>query len=132
MANTRILVVDDEEDVRNVTRNFFTKRGYDVYTAKDEKSALEIVDMEHPHIILLDIGLGPESGTGFDILRKIRENDANKHIKIIMVTAWEDAESIQKARSLGADDYVSKPFTTDFLNNIIIQKIANLAMKEKH
>lgn len=127
MERTRILVVDDEEEICNVTRSFLAKRDYNIFTATTVKEAINIVKKEQPHLILLDVRLGSDSG--LDVLRKTKE--INKEIKVIMVTALDDEDTIKQAKLLGADDYISKPFTAAYLNDFIIQKISHLSTKEK-
>lgn len=119
MSKAVILVVDDEAEICAVTKSFLTKKNYDVITATDEPSALQAVESMHPGLILLDVRLG--SVSGIDVLRKIKE--INKDVKVIMVTALDDEESIQQAKSLGADDYITKPFTSDCLTKIIAEKL---------
>ena len=67
--------------------------------------------------------------SGMDVLRKAKEID--KDIKVIMVTALDDEETIKQAKSLGADDYIAKPFTAAYLNDFILQKLARLNFREK-
>lgn len=126
MDRVKILVVDDEEEICNISKSFLFKRGYDVFTALNQAEALNLVESQQPQVVLLDVRLGAESG--MDVLRKIKES--NKNIKVIMVTALDDEASIRQARSLGADDYVAKPFTAAYLNDLILQKISSLSAKQ--
>lgn len=123
----KILVIDDEEEICELTRSFLRKKNYCTLGATSGKEAIEIIKKEHPHLVLLDIRLGEDSG--IDVLRQIKEID--KNIKVIMVTALDDEQSIQEAKSLGAEDYIAKPFTAAYLNDLILQKISNLGLKEK-
>lgn len=127
MEITKILVVDDEKEICDLTKNFLVKRGYSVFTATNLAEAVELVKKELPKLVLLDVRLGNESG--MDVLRKIKE--FNKDVKVIMVTALGDEESIKQAKVLGADDYIAKPFTATYLNDLIVQKIANLTLRDK-
>jgi DNA-binding response OmpR family regulator len=126
MEATKILVVDDEEEICEITKKFLQRKGYIVYTAQTKQQALKVVEESRPQLMLLDIRLVNESG--LDVLKQAKEMD--KDIKVIMVSALEDEESIRQARSLGADDYVTKPFTTQYLNDFILQKIANLVLQQ--
>ena len=128
METIKILVVDDEEEICALTRSFLVKRGYAVFTANNIAGAVDLVKKEGPKLVLLDVRLGDESG--MDALQKIKEID--KNIKVIMVTALGDEESIRQAKSLGADDYITKPFTAAYLNDLIVQKIANLSLKDRN
>lgn len=123
MEKTRILVVDDEQEICDVTRNFLAKQDYEVFTAQNIQQAIDSLQKDKPHLMLLDVRLGAESG--MDILRKAKE--LYKSIKVIMVTALDDEETIRQAKSLGADDYITKPFTVDFLRDFVLQKIKRLS-----
>jgi DNA-binding response OmpR family regulator len=127
MQKARILVVDDEPEICEVTRNFLARRDYSIFTATTAQDAINLVTKEHPNLILLDVRLGADSG--MDVLRKAKEID--KDIKVIMVTALDDEETIKQAKSLGADDYIAKPFTAAYLNDFILQKLARLNFREK-
>lgn len=126
MEKTKILVVDDEEEICKITKSFLIKKDYSVFTALNAQEAIKLIKEERPHIVLLDIRLGNESG--MDVLHQARQID--KDLKIIMVTALEDEEIIRQARALGADDYVTKPFTTSYLNDFILQKIYALRLRQ--
>ncbi len=104
---TSILVVDDEADVVEALRIGFTLqwREIEVLGAGDGATALDLVEHEHPDIVLLDIGL-PDMD-GFEVLRQIR---AFSDVPIVMLTARDDAIDKVKGLELGADDYVTKPF----------------------
>ena len=103
----RILVVDDEPDVIESLRLGFTLqwREIDVLAATSGEGALDVVEQEHPDVVLLDIGL-PDID-GFEVLRRIR---AFSDVPVLMLTARDDAMDKVKGLELGADDYVTKPF----------------------
>lgn len=124
MEKPKILVVDDEPQICEVTRNFLARRGYGVFTATDSAAAVDIINKERPQLMLLDVRLGPESG--IDLLRKVKEID--KEVKVIMVTALDDEDTVSQAKSLGADDLIAKPFTAEFLNDFIQKKIAGMGV----
>jgi two-component system response regulator (stage 0 sporulation protein F) len=123
----KILVVDDEKEICELTRSFLRKKNYCTLGATSRKEAIEIVKRDQPQIVLLDIRLGDESG--LDTLRQIKE--INKNIKVIMVTALNDEDSVAQAKSAGAEDYIAKPFTADFLEDIILKKVASLKLSVK-
>ncbi len=127
MGQAKILVVDDEEEICKLTQGFLSKKNYSVLTALGGQQAIGLVKKEHPCLVLLDVRLGVDSG--LDVLRQIKEID--KNIKVIMVTALDDEASIRQAKSLGADDYITKPFTASYLNDFILQKIALLTLEQK-
>ena len=103
----KILVVDDEPDVVESVRLGFTLqwRDVDVLGAGDGEAALDIVEREHPDIVLLDVGL--PGIDGYEVLRQIR---AFSDVPVVMLTARDDAMDKVKGLELGADDYVTKPF----------------------
>ena len=123
----KILVVDDEEEICDLTRSFLRKKNYCTLGATSRHQALELVKKEDPHIVLLDLRLGQDSG--LDVLSEIKSID--KNIKVIMVTALDDEATIRQAKYLGADDYIAKPFTAAYLNNLILQKISSLNLQQK-
>jgi two-component system KDP operon response regulator KdpE len=103
----RILVVDDEPDVvESVRLGFMLQwRDVDVLGAGEGEAALDVVEREHPDIVLLDVGL--PGIDGYEVLRQIR---AFSDVPIVMLTARDDAMDKVKGLELGADDYVTKPF----------------------
>jgi two-component system, OmpR family, KDP operon response regulator KdpE len=103
----KILVVDDEPDVVESVRLGFTLqwRDVDVLGAGEGETALDIVEREHPDIVLLDVGL--PGIDGYEVLRQIR---AFSDVPVVMLTARDDAMDKVKGLELGADDYVTKPF----------------------
>lgn len=115
MAKVKILVVDDEEEICSLTKSFLSKRDFDVFTATTEGEALRIINKEDPKLILLDLCLGGASG--IDILEKIRQ--VNQKVRVVMVTGLEDEQSMLKARSLGAGEFIRKPFSVDFLDELV-------------
>jgi DNA-binding response OmpR family regulator len=120
MEKPRVLVVDDEKEICELTRSYLVRRDFEVLTALTAGEALNLLKDKPPRIVLLDMRLGGESG--LDLLRKIKEIDRN--IKVVMVTALEDTESMRQASELGADDYLSKPFRADYLIELINKKLS--------
>lgn len=101
----RVLAVDDHPDVLAVLRAMLTKEGFDVEVAPDALSGIRLAYEKHPDAILLDVML-PDLD-GFEVCRRLREMT---EAPIIFVTAKGTIEDIVKGLSLGADDYVVKPF----------------------
>lgn len=103
----RILVVDDEPDVvESISLGFTLQwRDVDVIGAGTGQAALDLVEHEHPDIVLLDVGL--PGIDGYEVLRQIR---AFSDVPVVMLTARDDAMDKVKGLELGADDYVTKPF----------------------
>jgi DNA-binding response OmpR family regulator len=102
---SRVLVVDDESDIRGLVRELLERAGYDVLEAPDGNEGLRLFYAEHPDVVVLDVSM--PGLTGWEVLERIREmSDA----PVIMLTAR--AEELDKVRGLraGADDYMTKPF----------------------
>lgn len=106
MAGSKILVVEDEKKISELIEVYLTKEGFDVLTAFDGKTALEVAARENPDLIVLDLMLPELSGT--EVTTELRKSSS---VPIIMLTAR--AEEIDKllGLELGADDYMTKPFS---------------------
>lgn len=102
----KILVVDDEEQIRELLREFLTGAGYEVAVAANGEDALEVAQRERPDLILLDVRM-PELD-GVETCGRLKTNDKTRSIPIIMATAFGD--TLAEALDAGADDFVSKPF----------------------
>lgn len=117
----KLLIVDDEQDVREFAANFFRKRKIEVLTTASGEKALIILQKEKVDLVLLDIKM-----TGIDgceTLRRIKEKDRNA--KVIMVTARKPEEEglFDKCRQLGALDYIHKPLKLDELERIVLNQL---------
>jgi DNA-binding response OmpR family regulator len=104
-----ILVIDDEEDLIKLVKYNLEKQGYLVLSAKDGSNGLRLAQNHHPDLIILDIML-PDTD-GLDLLRLLRQDQRTSGIPIIMLTA--KAEEVDKilGLELGADEYITKPFS---------------------
>jgi DNA-binding response OmpR family regulator len=103
----KILVVDDEWELRNLLTEFLTGEGYDVIQASNGEEALELAEKEEPQVILLDIKM--PGIDGIEVCRRLKEEDKTRFIPVSMVTALEDRDV--DAFVEGADDFVTKPFS---------------------
>ena len=101
----KILVVDDEKKIVDIVKAYLEREGYQVITAYDGRSALELARRQPPDLIVLDLML-PEI-SGWDVCRTLRKDS---DIPIIMLTARDDTSDKIVGLELGADDYVTKPF----------------------
>jgi len=119
----RLLVVDDEPEICDFLKSFFEERDFEVQTALSGGEALKAVESFHPQIALLDIKMGDVDG--LTVLKKVKEK--HPKLKVIMVTALETTEKIEEAMRLGADNYITKPLSLEYLENDVREKIANLA-----
>lgn len=118
----KLLFVDDEKGITEALQSFFINRGFDTRVANSGEEALEIVNKKKPDIVFLDIRMRGMSG--LDALKKIKEID--KKIKVIMLTIHEEQDIVEKAKSLGADEYITKPFRVDYLEEVVIRKVQEL------
>ena len=107
MAEYKILVVDDEEPIAKILDFNLRKEGYDVIVANDGEKAVELAFSEDPDLILLDLMLPKKDG--MEVCREVR---AQKNIPIIMLTAKNSEIDKVIGLEFGADDYVTKPFST--------------------
>ncbi len=105
-----ILVVDDNQDIRDLISHFLSADGFHLFTATDGESALNILKRNQIDLVLLDVMMPGISG--LDLLREIRANSDKKlrDIPVMMITAKTGTDDIDKALSLGADSYIVKPF----------------------
>lgn len=107
MENGRILVVDDEEKIRKLVKDFLVKKGYEVIEAKDGEEALDLFyDQKDISLIILDVMMPKING--YQVLKEIRETS---QIPIIMLTAKVEESDELLGFELGVDEYVCKPFS---------------------
>ena len=111
--NLRVLIVEDEKALAEILEYNFKKEGYVVDTASDGEIALDKIIFKAPDLIILDWMLPKLSG--IEICRKVRSNKKIKNIPIIMLTARGEEEDRLKGLEMGADDYVTKPFSINEL-----------------
>ncbi|MEJ2119817.1 MAG: response regulator [Alphaproteobacteria bacterium] len=105
-----VLVVDDEPNIVLSLEFLMKQAGLEVRTAADGQAALASVQANTPDLILLDISM--PNGDGFEVCRKIRENPVWQDIRIIMLTAKGKDSERERGLAAGADDYITKPFST--------------------
>ena len=115
MRPGKILVVDDDPEVRMATRDFLSSKGYEVVVAEGGREAIRLIDASPPDVVLLDV-LMPDID-GMETLKRIVATHPT--MPVIMVTANADIEITSKVLQLGAADYVPKPFDLDYLDQAI-------------
>lgn len=108
----RILVVDDEIPIQRILRRNLTAGGYEVLVAGDGAQAIDMVQMQQPDLVLLDLYL-PGGLNGLDVCIKIRE--ISPQLPVIVLSAATEEKQKVRALDLGADDYLTKPFSNDEL-----------------
>jgi len=105
----KILIVDDEEDILTLLEYNLEKAGFKVISAKDGPEAIEMTKKERPSLIILDIMLPSMEGT--EVCKVIKRDNTTSHIPIIMLTAKGEEVDRIVGLELGADDYITKPFS---------------------
>jgi two-component system cell cycle response regulator DivK len=105
----RILVVEDQNDDRQIIRDMLAGTDYEITEAEDGEQALTAIAKERPDLILMEIQL--PSMDGYEAMRRIRTNPALLSIPIIAVTSFAPSGEEQKARAAGCDEYVPKPYS---------------------
>ena len=118
----KLLVVDDETEICDFLKSFFEDRNYDVRTASSGEQALNAIKKELPHVVLLDVQMPGINGLA--ALKTIKEQFPK--VKVIMVTAVETREKIEEAMRSGADNYITKPLSLEYLEKEVQEKISLL------
>lgn len=113
MGKKKILAVDDEPNILMSIEFILEMEGYEVYTARDGEEALEIAARVRPDLILLDINMPRKDG--YEMCRILREREDMAGTKVIMLTAKGQTLEKKKGLEVGADEYVTKPFSAEDL-----------------
>jgi two-component system phosphate regulon response regulator PhoB len=113
MANETILIVDDEEDVLELVRYNLDKNGYTIAAATSGEEALKKVRTQMPDLVILDLML--PGVDGLNVCKQLKSDPKTEHLPVIMLTAKGEESDIVTGLELGADDYVTKPFSPKVL-----------------
>jgi two-component system alkaline phosphatase synthesis response regulator PhoP len=113
MPGEKILVVDDEENIRELVRYNLVREGYQVITVGSGEEALKQASLKLPDLIVLDLMLPVMDG--FDVCRQLKNDSRTAHIPIVMLTVKGEESDIVVGLELGADDYITKPFSPKVL-----------------
>jgi DNA-binding response OmpR family regulator len=108
-----VLVAEDEQSVRMLIEYKLTNSGYKVVTVEDGVKALELARELLPAIILLDVMM--PMMTGFEVLSRLRQDERTRSIPILLVTAQTKEDEVLKGLEMGAEDYITKPFSPNEL-----------------
>ena len=106
----KVLIVDDEPNIVTALDFLLRRSGYDVRVAGTGEEALAEIESYVPDVVLLDIMIPQKSG--YEVCQRVRERPEWRHIKIVMVSARGREAEVSKGLSLGADLYITKPFST--------------------
>jgi CheY-like chemotaxis protein len=106
---TTVLVIDDELHIRKLICRMLDCAGFEVLEANSGQRAFQIIEQTPPDIITCDISM-PEMD-GFAVIKALRENPATHHIPVVVITAVGQQDKAQRATALGANDFITKPFS---------------------
>ena len=109
----RLLVVEDDPIIQVLVREVLVGAGYEVAVADDGESGLEQVRAERPDLMVLDVMM--PGIDGYEVLAQVRGNPETAELPVVMLTALNSDEDIQKGFAAGANDYVTKPFQAEEL-----------------
>jgi len=118
----QILIVDDEEAIREVLIEFLAAHGYSATGVESGERALEVTRTMHPQVILLDIAM--PGMNGIETLQRLREED--DAAAVIMISGHADNEMACRALDLGAFDFIQKPLDFKYLERTLLAKIVTL------
>jgi len=123
----KILIVDDEEDIVNLTEKFLQLENYETLTCSSGSEALQIVEEKHEDIALVLLDIMMPNVNGYEVLKSIKSNEKFNHILVVLFTVKNFFKDIKKGKELGADGYLVKAIS----GNEIITYIKNLLEKKK-
>ena len=109
----KILIADDEPNIVTALEFLLERNGYEVYIARNGEGALQLVEQHQPDLVLLDVMMPVKSG--YEVCQRMRERVEWRNIKIIILTAKGRDVEVSKGLSIGADLYITKPFSTQEL-----------------
>ncbi len=123
----KILIIDDDQSIRNTLTGYLKKQDYEVFSAADGLEGIELAKTELPDLVITDIRM--PGADGFEVLKCIKEIDP--HIHVIIITAFDDMHSTVKAMQQGAYDYIEKPLEIDKLKITIQRALENKKLSDE-
>ncbi len=121
----RILIVDDEVDILSLVEFHVKRHGYESISATNGENALQIARMQKPDLLILDLML--PGMNGLDVCRTLKNDPKTASIRIIMLTAKGEEDDIVKGLELGADDYITKPFSP----NVLMARVKSVLRRDE-
>jgi DNA-binding response OmpR family regulator len=116
-TNTKLLLVEDEEELIKIVETYFRDEGFDVRVALSGENALSLLSSFTPDIIVSDVKMGRMDG--FQFLEALRKMPPMKNVPLIFLTIMDDRSSVERAVKLGASGYMTKPFDVEELHEKI-------------
>lgn len=120
-----VLIVDDEPNIVTSLEFLMKNEGYEVGVANDAEEALRTIEERPPDLVLLDVMM--PKFDGFSLLEKVRSNSSLRKVRVILLTAKGRDIEREKGLALGADDYVTKPFSTRVLTQTVRELLKRTA-----
>jgi DNA-binding response OmpR family regulator len=127
MERAKVLIVDDDPDLRRALKIRLRANHYDIVQASDGYSAIAVAHKEQPDLIILDLGL--PAGDGFSVLRRLQESDPLANIPVIVLTARDPLDNRLNTLSAGAAAFIQKPADNRELLEMISAKLPNRRTK---
>ncbi|MFK8114024.1 MAG: response regulator [Rubripirellula sp.] len=124
MAKTTVLIIEDDRSLADVISYNLQREGYDVLTASDGQDGLTQAQLKLPHVVLLDLMLPVIDG--MEVCRRLRADPATRNVRILMLTAKAEETDELIGFSLGADDYVTKPFSV----KVLLERVKALVRRD--
>jgi len=124
VAVYKILTVDDDDAIRCLVRENLELAGYEVLEAVEGKEALQKIEQERPHLVVLDVRMPVMDG--WQVLRTIRSNPETEDLPVVMLTVLADDANIAQGWGIGADFYLTKPFEPQQLVEIVGRLLADV------
>lgn len=121
---TKVLLVDDDPDIRGVLDRFLTKHGYSVVTAENGETALELIRAQEPDLLLLDIYLPGMSG--IDVLYRLEHE--GRRIPTLTFSGMPDDQMARESTLLGAEGFIYKPFSLEDLQDKLLSKLRSMGL----
>jgi len=121
-----ILVAEDERDIRELIKFTLTFAGHQITEASNGEEAVQLAKEKLPDLILTDVRM-PKM-TGYEACRKIKDDEATKHIPVVILSAKGQDEEIDQGREAGSDDYIVKPFAPDQLTTRVAEILERLGV----
>ena len=116
----RLLVIEDELEATNSLKEFFAPHGVEVLTAPTGEEGLELLASEKPELVLLDLKLG-KGLSGLEVLRRAKASKTQT--EFVVITAVSDRNIAEMAKGLGAAAYITKPFSLEALEHVVLSRL---------